>query len=97
MTKVTIDVPLAAAAETFIQLWDNAAPTPGTTTPRVVLPIPRVALMGLRRRISYIFPGGLVFGTALSWEPTTTYNGSTIPVGADLPLAIAVYFEKLTG
>jgi len=97
LNAVMIDVPLAAAAETFIQLWDNANPDPATTTPRMVLPVPRVAVMGLRRRFKYVFPGGLVFGTALTWLPTTTYNGQTVPTGADVPLAISVFFEKLSG
>jgi hypothetical protein len=63
----------------------------------MVLSIPRVAVMGLRRRIKYVFPGGWVCGTAMSWFVSTTISGATAPTGADLPLAVSVFFETLSG
>jgi hypothetical protein len=95
LKAVVVDVPAAAAAETYIQIWDNATPDPGTTAPNMVLPVPRVAVMGARRRLKFLFAAGHVFGTALSWLPTTTVSGQTVPTGADVPLAVELHFEKL--
>lgn len=95
LKAVVVDVPAASSALGFVQLFDSADATPGTTAPFIVLPIPRVATMGSRRRLKYVFAGGVVCGTGLTWLVTTTHDGATVPTGADVPLAIEVHYEKL--
>lgn len=94
LKAVVLDLAQGVSNETFVQLWDVANPTPGTTAPRLVLPVPRTTLIGIRRRIKYVFPGGLPFTTALTWFVSTTHDGATAAT-TDAPLVVEIHFELL--
>lgn len=68
----------AVAAATFLKLYNNAAPTIGTTAPDAIFMIPANAT------ISVAIPGGVTFATALSYAAVTTGGtaGVTATTGA---------------
>ena len=81
-----------AAGEAFIQLWDVADPTPGTTAPRLVIAVP--VFTGVPRRRKVIFPGGFPFATALTWFVSTTHDGATAAT-TTAPSSVDLYFEPI--
>lgn len=95
LKAVVIDIAGDGTAEAFIQFWDSASPTPGTTAPRMVLPVPFIGdVGGTKRRYKYVFPGGLPFGTGLSYLPTTTHDGATA-VTTEGPAAVEIHYERM--
>jgi hypothetical protein len=61
-TIFTVDVDNTAnVASSYVKLYDNAAPTVGTTNPDIVVVVPA----GDRRQ--YVIPEGVSFATALSF------------------------------
>ena len=87
---VRVEQRVAAAPRLYLQLYDAASPTVGTTAPTKVVPIPagvtdmqaaiyKEALTGTR--------GGLEFGTALSYA-VTTHDGLTAPTAGQEPVVI---------
>ena len=68
----------ANSATTYYQFFNVASGsvTLGTTTPLFVIPVPA----GLAANLS--MAEGWVFGTAMSFAATTTYNGSNAPTSA---------------
>jgi hypothetical protein len=84
----TVDAPAL-----FLQLFNNASPTVGTTAPNKVMPIPP----GRTGEKTYIKEninteqGGFPFSTALSFAVTTTHDGSTGPDAGDEPEVIIDY------
>jgi len=84
-----------AQTESFLQLWDNANPNPGTTAPRMVIPIPAIATQGLMRKFKLIMPnGGLRFGTALTCLLTTTHDGETAATTTAVPQKLDLFIVK---
>lgn len=94
LKAVIIDITDAGDAENYVQLWDSVTADPGTTAPRVVLPVPFLVagVFGTKRRYKYVFPGGLPFGTGLSYLATTTHDGETAAPATDIA-AVEVHFE----
>ena len=91
--KAVVFTPISGAAgEVFIQLWDVANPTPGTTAPRHVIAVP--IFTGVPRRRKVIFPGGFPFATALTWFVSTTHDGATAAT-TDAPSVVDIYFEPI--
>lgn len=71
----------------YLQIYDNAAPTVGTTTPALALEIP-AGETGQHQNRKYIIEGskgGMNMATALSIACTTTPGGPTGPASADRP------------
>lgn len=64
----------ANAAATYLQMFNNAAPTVGTTPPDCQFFVPATS----KKTFTFDFTG-LAFGTALSMACTTTAGGSTAP------------------
>lgn len=95
VSKIRIQLNPAATVTSFLQLFDAAAPTLGTTTPNDVLevPLPANAALGIKQTHVVVFPGGgKRFATALSVGCTTTYNGAT-GATTHAPLSIDIYWE----
>lgn len=70
---VTIDNS-ANSAITYVQLWNNASPTVGTTAPNLIFACPASTKMSY-----YLDIAGYPFTTGLSLAATTTPTGSTNP------------------
>ena len=84
----------AQAAQTYLQLFNNAAPTPGVTAPDLVVPIGTVTTQGLKRDVKYILPnGGFRFATACTAFNSTTPNGGTAPTTTAIVDAIRITFQ----
>ena len=97
VTAIEIARHAEQANEVYLQLFDVANPTPGTTAPRMVLPVPTVAVAGGGNSphiYKYIFPGGLRFGTACTAFCSTTDDGATAPTTTSLPPRIRVFFAQ---
>jgi len=78
----TVDAPAL-----YLQLYNAASPTVGTTAPTMVLPIP-AGLASSFATATYKFSaniGGINFGTALALAVTTTHDGATGPTAGDEP------------
>jgi len=92
--SIKVEQRAAAAAVLFLQIFNNFSPTVGTTTPRMVIPIPAgdanldVSLAKIEFQGKY---GGLYLDTAFAYAVTTTYNGSTNPTAGQEPAVIAHY------
>lgn len=87
--SVRITLNPAATAETYVQLYDAAA-TPGTTAPNLVLPVP-VPYSSGPRTVSYPLPGGgYRCGTELDWFVSTTHDGGTAAT-TNAPLQVDVH------
>ena len=75
----------------YLQLFNTASITPGTTAPVKVIPIPA----GVADMQAQIYKetytgtrGGIEFATALGYCVTTTHDGSTDPDSGDEPVVI---------
>ena len=71
----------------YLQVYNAASPTVGTTAPSMVLPIPAGrANTQVRRRFDFSDQvGGIELGTALAIAVTTTHDGATGPDAGDEP------------
>jgi hypothetical protein len=76
-----------AVAASYVQLY-NAAATPGTTAPNVVLELP---INSRNKTVSFPFPNGLYFDTAVNWFVSTTHDGGTA-ASTSAPLQVAVHY-----
>jgi hypothetical protein len=95
LKAVILDIADDGDAVGFVQFWDSVTADPGTTAPYMVLPIPFYNdVGGSKRRYKYVFPGGLPFGTGLSYLPTTTHDGETVLTDEGL-LVIEVHYERM--
>ena len=86
LKAVTVYKEVAGSAG-FIQFWNVANPDPGTTAPLFVLPVPAA-----RGMFKFVFPAGYVFGTAITYMPTTTHDGETAMTDA---MVVEVFYEPL--
>jgi hypothetical protein len=71
----------------YLQLYNAASPTVGTTLPTMVLLVP-AGLPSSHARTTYDFSnnlGGINFGTALALAVTTTHDGAVGPTAGDEP------------
>lgn len=80
---VTVRQHSTAAPALYLQVFDSASPTPGTTKPLMVLPIPA----GVRSR-KFQFSGGILMGNGLSIAVTTAPDNGTGPSASDRPEVI---------
>lgn len=77
LRSVTVDNS-ANGAVSYFKMWNSAAPTVGTTEPFMILMVPA----SVKR--SFIFPEGIVFGTAMEVACVTTPGkaGTTSPTSS---------------
>lgn len=68
----------ANAAASYFKIYNHGSPTVGTTVPDWVIMVPASTSRSL------VIPGGLTFGTAMSYAATTAggTSGSTSPTSA---------------
>ena len=93
VTRVDAYPHASQAAEVYIDFWDNADPTPGTTDTKMVLPIGTATIQGARRKTTYIFPGGGIrFATACTIFCATSPENATAPTTTSLPPLIDVFY-----
>jgi len=69
-------------ADCFIQFFNNAAPTVGTTTPTMVIKVPGGTSTNPGLAVIDNFVAGVMFTTAITYAATTTATGSTAPASA---------------
>lgn len=69
-------------ADCFIQFFNNAAPTVGTTTPTMVIKVPGGTSTNPGLAVIDNFVAGVRFTTAITYAATTTVGGSTAPASA---------------
>lgn len=81
----------------YLQVFNHASPTVGTTAPATVLQVPagstKVEFARLAAQFQGAF-GGLHLATALSYAVTTTHDGLTAPDAGDEPVVVVDY-EKI--
>jgi hypothetical protein len=79
------------AAVVYLQLFNTASITPGTTAPVAVVPVPAGSTIMDAAVLKLIFAGtkgGGQFSTALGYCCTTTHDGSTSPTAGQEPEVI---------
>jgi len=86
--NISVEQRAPTAPVLYMQIYNNAAPTVGTTVPNDVIEIPAgnanldVSQLG----VDYVGPwGGKNYGTALAFAVTTTNGGSTNPTAGQEP------------
>ena len=72
----------ASASWVFLQVFDHAAPTVGTTKPVLVLPIPPTGAM------DYVPAAAIQFSTAISIACTATATGAGAPAAPPAALSL---------
>jgi hypothetical protein len=82
------------ANEVYVQFWDNANPTPGTTDTKMCLPVGSLTVAGGPKRRKFVFPGGIRFATACTIFCATGPEGATAPTTTSLPPLINVYYSE---
>jgi hypothetical protein len=88
LKNIRITQRAGAAARLFLQLFDLAAPTVGTTVPTMVIPIPAGNTQSDGEASETRFSsnrGGIIFSTAISFAATTTATGLTAPTAGQEP------------
>ena len=79
----------ATAADVFVQLWDVANPTPGTTSPDASCYIPSASITG--GKFTYRFPLPRTYwANGITYFASTTVGGATASTIID---AVQVYYE----
>ena len=83
----------APGADTFVSVYDSAAPSLGTTVPEFEARIPQEAQAGKARMQKIVLPGGGIrFTTAISVAVTTGFHGAT-GATTTAPQAVDVFWE----
>lgn len=90
LEAVKIRLNQSSAASSFLQLWNVANPTPGSTAPRIQIEIPAASVIGQVREWNINF-GGQPFPTALTWFVSTASAGGT-GATTSAPQLVEVYF-----
>lgn len=91
LNSVEVRVNQDASAASYIQLFDSANATPGSTAPNIVLYVPSPTTAGLTP--SYHFDlGGVVMATGLTWFVSTTHDGATAAT-THAPLLVDVHYS----
>jgi hypothetical protein len=81
--------PSATLADVFVQLWDVANPTPGSTAPDIALYIPQGALSGGKYTFRWEFPRTYCVN-GITYFAATAAGGGTASTIID---AVEVYYE----
>ena len=93
VTRIDAYPHASQAAEVYIQLWDVANPTPGTTDTKMCLPVGSLTVQG-PRKTTFLFPGGGIrFATACTIFCATGPEGATGATTTSLPPRIDVYYS----
>ena len=79
-----------SAADSSVQLWNHANPTPGTTAPDFAILVPSAAKMGRELKLNVPF-GGIYCDTGLTWFVSTTAGGGTAAT-TNAPLLVDVHY-----
>ena len=90
VTAVEVDIAPAATSTSFLQLWNSADATPGTTAPTVQIEIP-IETSRRGSQFKVVFPKGMRFATGLTWFVATASAGGTAAT-THAPLAVSVYY-----
>lgn len=97
LRKLKIKVYNTSAPELYIQLWNNASPTVGTTAPNQVIKVPAGDAMNplLERTVIFDGPkGGEEYATALAIACTTVHDGAVAPTAGQEP-NVTVDYEQV--
>lgn len=95
--SVKVSQRVGAAAQLYLQLFNTASITPGTTTPVLVLLVPAGDTLMDAMQIKYVFTGmrgGIDFSTALGYCVTTVHDGGTAPTAGQEP-EVVINWEPL--
>lgn len=106
VSSLVVVQPQGQSNTVYLQVFNNSAPTVGTTAADLVIPLfaPPVDTMlgqnikgGQKTKAALSGPkGGLQFGSGLSYAVTTTPNGNTDPAAGDKP-EVNVYYQPVSG
>jgi hypothetical protein len=93
LNSVRIRVNPDSTSASYVQLFNSADATPGTTAPNDVIYVPpgNVAGRALQYHVVY---NGKYYGTGLTWSVTTTHDGATA-VTTDAPLRVDIDYNKV--
>lgn len=94
LRSLRVKVYKAGAAEFYIQIFNTASPTLGTTAPIEVIRVPAAeTILPLQDKVvNYEGPkGGQEFSTALTVACTTTHDGATVATSGQEPDVIVDY------
>jgi hypothetical protein len=97
LTAVEVAQRVAAAPVLYLQLFNTASITPGTTAPFKVVNIPAGNVLLDANKIKEVYSGkhgGIEFGTALGYCVTTTHDGATAPTAGQEP-EVSLQWEPL--
>lgn len=89
VTHVKIRTNPSATAKSFVQLFDSADATPGSTAPDYVIGIPVYATSGNKPEYNVMIDQ--YFATGLTWFVSTTPTGATAAT-TSAPLLVDVHF-----
>ena len=78
-----------ATGKAFVQLWDSADATPGTTAPDLVIGLPVPGTSGYKPEYNIHY--NMVFATGLTWFVSTTHDGGTAAT-TNAPLLVDVHY-----
>ena len=76
LKSVKIRVNPDSAVDSYVQLFNSADATPGTTAPNDVIYVPAASIAGRRLEYNVNF-GGKFYNVGLTWIVTTTHDGAT--------------------
>jgi hypothetical protein len=79
-----------STAASYIQIFDSADATPGTTAPNDVIYCPAASTAGRDAEMNVNY-GGKWYNTGITWFVSTTYNGATAAT-TSAPLLVDVHY-----
>lgn len=91
LISVQIRVNPDATVDSYVQLFNSADATPGTTAPNDVIWVPSPTTAG--RKLEYNVPyNGKYYATGLTWFVSTTATGATAAT-TSAPLTVSVEYN----
>ena len=91
LKSVRILVNQDASVASYVQLFDSADATPGTTVPTDVISVPSPTT-GSRKMAYNVNFGGKYYGTGLTWFVATTATGATATTSTGAALKVDVHY-----
>ncbi|HJQ65916.1 MAG TPA: hypothetical protein VJ816_06050 [Gemmatimonadales bacterium] len=93
LNSVRVRVNPDSTAASYVQLFDSADATPGTTAPNDVIYVPAANVAG--RQLEYhVAYNGKYYATGLTWVVTTTHDGATAAT-THAPLRVDIDYNKV--
>jgi hypothetical protein len=89
VTHVRIRTNPSATSKAFVQLFDSADATPGTTAPDFVIGLPAYLTSGNKPEYNVMIDQ--YFATGLTWFVSTTHDGATAAT-TSAPLLVDVHY-----